>query len=84
MSNINPNILKSIFNVIVQDMHIARDLDQLNISIQTFINTLNTQSMTVQEIIANLQLFSQEITDNKTKLILQTDTLCSAYDSLLS
>lgn len=83
MPTIDPNTLKSIFNVIVQDMHIARDLDQLNIAVQTFSTNLGNSSMTIAEIQENLQLFCQEITDNKTKLILQTDALCSAYDTLL-
>lgn len=81
MSNIDPTILKSIFNVIMADMHIARDINEINIAVQTLITTLETTP--VSQVKENLQLFSQEIGDNMNKLILQTDTLCASYDKLL-
>jgi hypothetical protein len=81
MINIDPNILSTIFNVIVADMHIAKDINEINIALQQLISTIETNNTT--QIKENLQLFSQEIKDNMTKLILQTDTLCAAYDKLL-
>lgn len=81
MITIDPNILKTIFNVIVADMHICKDLNEMNIGVQNLLTSIDTY--TPEQIKDNLQLLSQSIKDTMTKLTLQTDTLCSAYEKLL-
>lgn len=81
MNTVNPQILKAIFNVIMQSMHIIKHLNESIRSLETSIS--NLENMSDIEIKATLASLNTQLSTESSNLFAQIELLCTAYEQLL-